>query len=58
MNQVGLIYVILLRCHVSPFADRLFADGYQRSLESSDPRQGLRLDSDPDPQQPFQLPAT
>ena len=42
MNQVRLIYIVLLRSHVSPITGWLFASGYERSLEASDPRQGLR----------------
>ena len=42
MNHVGLIYIALLRSRVSPVAGSLFAGGYQRGLEPSDPRQGLR----------------
>ena len=38
MNEVGLIYIVLLRSHVCPFAGWLFAGGFQRGLEASDPR--------------------
>jgi hypothetical protein len=44
MNQVRLIYIVLLRSHVSPVAGWLFAGGYERSLEArSSPKVSVRF---------------
>ena len=58
MNQVGLIHIILLRSHMSPFAGWLFSGAHECGLKAGDPCQTLGQDSDPQPQQTLELAAT